>query len=178
MANFFEIAIGRLIELGFYNFLLPFILFVTLFYAVLRRTKILGESEAIHGIVSVTVGLFIFGVPVILGISLTQPLTIFLTQSAVAMLVFTIGLLIASFFHPNIMEDLPNIFKLPGPATWLIWVVVGFAVLFGMFSAAGDYVDSLIGSFGVPRELFLLTVALIVIFFVFLLVAMARAGEG
>lgn len=177
MVNFFEIAVQKLIDVGFYNFLLPFILFVTLFYAVLRKTKLLGDSEIVHGVLSVVFGLFIFGMPVILGNSLTVPLATFLTQGAVAMLVFIIGLLIASFFYPNLMESLPQIFKTPGPATWIVWVVFGFAILFGMFSVAGDFIDNVVGAAGIPKELFFLTVSIIGIFFVFLLITMARAGD-
>lgn len=177
MVNVFEIAVQRLIDLGFYNFVLPFILFVTIFYAVMRKSKFLGESEVINGLVSFIIGLFIFGMPVILGQSMTVPLSTFLTQSAVAMLVFTIGFLISSFFYPNLMEALPSIFKVPGPATWIIWVVVIFAIMFGVFSVSGNFISNAVSEAGIPSELFFLSVAIIGVFFIFLLVTMARVGD-
>lgn len=177
MVNIFETAIQRLIELGFYNFLLPFILFVTLFYALLRKTQILGDSAVIHGVMSVTLGLFIFGMPVVLGVSLVEPLTAFLTQSAVVILVFVIGFLMASFFYPNLMESLPNIFRTPGPATWIVWVVLAFSVIFGLFVLTRSAVGGFITQLGISKELFLLSAVFMGIFLIFLLISLGKGGE-
>lgn len=177
MVNIFQIAVERLVEVGFYNFLLPFILFTTVLYAVLKKTQILGDSAVIHGIVSVTAGLFIFGVPVILGTSLLQPLTTFLTQATLAILVFVVGFLIASFFYPNIMEKIPEIFKPPGPGGWLVWTVVGLSAIVGMFAFVFGPIRNAIRNSGLPGDLVTLTIALAVIFIILLIVANSLGRE-
>ncbi len=177
MTNIFQIAVERLVDLGVYNFLLPFILFSTVLYAVLRKTKILGESPMIHGIISVIVGLFVFGAPVIIGTSITASLTAFLTQGAIVIVVLIIALLIASFFYPNIMEKLPEIFKAPGPGGLIIWVTLGIASLFGVYSLFGSNIKKITSGLRIPGELGTLTVVIVVIFIVFLLVAQSVGKE-
>ena len=39
--------IGNLNELGFYEFVLPFVLFTTLTYALFRKIKLFGEGSGI-----------------------------------------------------------------------------------------------------------------------------------
>ncbi len=177
MANIFQIAVERLVDVGFYNFLLPFILFTTLLYAVLTKTKILGESPVVIGIISVSVGLMVFGLPVIAGVNLTQPLTAFLSQAAVFILVLVMAFLIGSFFYPNIMEKINEIFKLPGPFTWLLWIVIAAAVSVGLFSVVGGGVSKLFSSFKIPGELGALTGVLAVVFVIILIVANTMGRE-
>lgn len=177
MVNIFQLAVERLVEVGFYSFLLPFILFTTVLYAVLRKTQILGESPVIHGIISVGVGLLVFGAPVIVGVNLAQPLTAFLTQGAIAILVFVIAFLVASFFYPNIMEKLPEIFKPPGPGGWLIWVIIGIAAALGLFTIAGKPISELFKAFRIPGELLIMTVTIIIVLIIFLMVTLSRQVE-
>lgn len=177
MANIFQIAVERLIDVGFYNFLLPFILFTTVLYAVLRKTQVLGDSTMIHGVISVAAGLFIFGVPVLAGADLSGGLAAFLTQGAIGMLVVLVGLLLASFFVPNLTDKLPEIFQKGGPTAWIIWVVVGFAAAFGLFTFVQKPIQGVIASSKVPGELITLTVMFTIVFVIFLIVAIAGGKE-
>ena len=178
MANIFQIAVERLVDLGVYNFLLPFVLFATVLYAVLRKTKILGESTVINGIMSITVALFIFGMPVIIGTSITAGLTAFLTQAAIIIVVIMVGMLIASFFYPNIIEKLPDIFKGGGPAAFIIWGVVGIAAIFGLFELFGANIGQGLTHLKIPSELLTLTIVIGIIFVIFLFVAMSGGKEA
>ena len=177
MTNIFQIAVERLVDLGVYNFLLPFILFATVIYAVLRKTKILGESPVINGIISITVALFIFGMPVIIGINITAELTAFLTQAAIIIVVIMVGMLIASFFYPNIMEKLPDIFKGGGPTTFIIWGAAAIAGFFGLFKIFGANIGQALTPLKIPRDLLILTIVIGIIFVVFLVVAMSGGKE-
>jgi len=177
MANIFQIAVERLVDLGFYNFLLPFILFSTVLYAALRKTQILGDSPIIHGVISVVAGLFVFGVPVLTGSDLSAGLSAFLTQGAIAILVVIVGFLIGSFFVPNLTEKLPEIFQKGGPVTWIVWAAVGFAAAFGLFSFVQKPIQKAISLANIPGELITITVVLAVIFIVFLIVAMGAGKE-
>ena len=63
MANFFELVVQKLSELGFYNFFFPFVLSAVLFYALLRRSKLFGEmreGQILAAIVSLSVAFLIF----------------------------------------------------------------------------------------------------------------------
>lgn len=177
MVDIFRIAVERLVEIGFYNFLLPFILFTTVLYAVLKKTGMLGESPVIMGIVSVSAGLLIFGVPVILGSSIVQSLTAFLTQATIVILVLVVGFLVASFFYPNITEKLPEIFKPPGPGGLIIWITVAIAAAVGLFAVIGNPLKGLFKTIKVPGELLTLTAIVIVILVAFLIVAMTFGKE-
>ncbi len=177
MVNIFQVAVERLVEIGFYNFLLPFILFTTVLYAVLRKTKVLGESVVIHGIISVVAGMFVFGVPVILGTSIVPALTAFLTQGAIVLVVVLVAFLIASFFYPNIIEKLPDVFKGGGPAAWIVWATIAFAVSAGLFSIIGNPFKSLLKAIKVPAELMTVTVAIFVILIILLIVSMSMGKE-
>lgn len=177
MTNIFQLVAERLSELGFYNFLLPFILFTTVLYAVLRKTQILGESPVIHGIISVAVGLFVFGTPVILGVTIAPSLTAFVIQGVIFILVLLFGFLIASFFYPNIVEKLPEIFKGGGPAAWFVWATVGIGGAAGLFVLIQDPVRKAIAALKVPGELMTMAAVIIIIFVVFLLIAMAGGKE-
>ena len=177
MANIFQIAVERLVDVGFYNFLLPFILFTTVLYAVLKKTQILGDSPIIHGIISVTAGLFVFGVPVLTGVDLSAGLSAFLTQGVIIILVVLVGFLIGSFFVPNLTEKLPEIFQKGGPVAWIVWIIVGLAAAFGLFNFALGPIQKAISLANIPGELITITVVLAVIFIVFLVVAMGAGKE-
>lgn len=179
MTNIFEITAQRLVEIGFYNFLLPFILFSVLVYALLRKTQILGDSPVIHGIVAISAGLLIFGLPVTLGGSgVVGPLTGFLTQGIVAIVVLVVGFLIASFFVPNLQEKLPEIFKNGGPAVLMIWVVVAFAIIFGLFGFVGKPLGNFITKARIPTDFLSLTIIVIIAFIALLLITMSSGKEG
>ena len=51
--------IGNLNELGFYEFVLPFVLFTTLTYALFRKIKLFGEGSGIDLMFSTTIGFFV-----------------------------------------------------------------------------------------------------------------------
>jgi len=175
--NIFQIAVERLLELGFYEFLLPFILFTTILYAVLRKTQILGDSVVIHAIVSVSVGLFIFALPVIIGIGMVPALTRFFGQMTILLIVIVFSLLLASFFYPNLMERLPELVKTSGPLQFLIYIVIGIAAFFGLFGIATNFFDYLVKISGINPELVAISGVVIVVLVVFLLIAMASGKE-
>jgi len=57
--NPFEIMIKNLAELGFFGFLLPFILAFAIVFALLLKSKILGEDKKIIGTVSLVISFFV-----------------------------------------------------------------------------------------------------------------------
>ncbi|MBI2084110.1 MAG: hypothetical protein HYT70_00645 [Candidatus Aenigmarchaeota archaeon] len=173
----FRIAVEQLLALGFYEFVLPFILFSTVLYAMLRKTQILGDSIVIHAIVSMGVGLFIFALPVIIGVGIVPALTRFFAQMSILMIVLVFSFLVASFFYPNIVERLPEIVKTSGPLQFIIYMIIGVAGFLGLFSVSSDYLNYLIRISGVNFELVAMSGVVLVSLVVFLLVAMAMSKE-
>ncbi len=110
MANPFEIVIQKLISLGFYDFLFPFIITAAIFYALLRKTKVLGESPAVNAALALSVAFLIFGYPVIVGFALGSSLSVFFTQGTVFILILLMGFLVASFFYPDLGKFLSEAF--------------------------------------------------------------------
>jgi len=133
MENVFEIVIGKLIEVGFYD-LLIFVLALTIFYAILRKAKILGESPVVNAVLAFSIAFMIFGFPVIVGFSLTLPLVTFFTHSFVWILMFFIGILIASFFYPDLPKFLAE--KITSRSMISIGIAIGVTavVISGLIS--------------------------------------------
>lgn len=177
MVNVFQLAVERLVELGFYDFLLPFVLFTTVMYAVLHKTKMLGESIIVQGIISVTAGLLVFGIPVILGLNITQALTAFVTQSVIIVIVLVFAFIAASFFYPNISEKLGEVFKPPGPAGTWVWIMIALAVAFGLFSVSGKVIRGWFSASKASGDFLGLTITIIIAFVVLLIVAL-NTGKG
>ena len=126
MAGPFEIVVQKLIDLGFYNFLFPFIITAAIFYALLRRAKIFGESLTVNAVISISIAFLIFGYPVIAGVSLTTPLSTFFTQATVWLLIVFVGAIIASLFYPNFSEMLIKQFT--HRTTFYAMIVLGIAL--------------------------------------------------
>src|SRR5437867_7967016 len=106
MATPFEIVAQKMVELGFFNFIFPFIITSAIFYALLRRAQVVGESPTVNAVVSISIAFLIFGFPVIAGINLTTPLSTFFTQATIWLLILFVGAMLASIFYPNFSEML------------------------------------------------------------------------
>jgi len=145
----FPEIVQKLSELGFYDFLLPFIIVSAIVYAILRRSKILGESPLINGIVSIVIGFFIFGVPVLTGVGgFGKPMSNFFSQLIVVVLIVAFGLLITGLFVPNLMEKMMEWVKGGGIIWWMIILVVILAISSGLFSFIVSPIQSALGSGG------------------------------
>lgn len=133
MENIFAIVINKLLEVGFYD-LLIFILSLALFYALLRKVKILGESPLVNAVVAFSIAFLIFGFPVIVGFSLTLPLVTFFTHSFVWILVFFIGFIIASFFYPDLPKFLAEKFTSRSMLSIAIAVGITSVIISGLIN--------------------------------------------
>lgn len=121
--NIFVPVINKLIDVGFYDFLL-FVFSLAMFYALLKKSKVLGESTVINGLIAFVGAFLVFGYPVLVGISLTLPLTAFFTQAVVWTLVIFIGLILASLFYP----DLPKMLAEQFVKRTTLYAMLGIAI--------------------------------------------------
>ena len=175
-----EEAIKKMVEIGFFD-ILGFALFSAIFYAILRKMKVLGDSALIHGIIALSIGFFIFGYPVLVGArSLTRYLSLFFVQASSILLVFLLAFLLASFFYPNLISWLPTVFQ----RRTTLWALIGLA--FALFITSGLIsvlwnaltTTSSTGTEKTPPRDILIFIAGIVIFVVMLMIAASVVKGG
>jgi hypothetical protein len=139
MADIFTPVIERLIELGFFKFMLPYILTSAVFYGLLRKSQVFGkpdENVAVNAVVALVASFMVWASPVILGIDIQTQLAAFFTQGVVVTLVFMIALLITGMFlPPDLTTHLANnLFK--GNKMGAI-LIVGIIFGFIIFATSG-----------------------------------------
>jgi len=131
MATFFETAILKLQDLGFFNFLLPFILTAAIIYGGLRRAQLFGDPDkniAVNAIVAFVISLFVWAAPIILGIDIEAKLSAFFIQGFSVSLIVLIALILAGmFFKPDLAKDLGE--KIKGGWAWGAILVVALIVV-------------------------------------------------
>jgi hypothetical protein len=149
MANMFETVILNMQRTGMYQFLLPFMLSMAIFYGLLRRSKIFGEPRetvSINAVVSMVASFMVWSAPILLGINVETGLANFFVQSATATLVIIVGLLITSmFFPPDLANELSKIFKTPKH--------VSAFLIFGGLVAGAILISSGVITFFLPEGL-------------------------
>lgn len=168
MENIFETAVSKLVDLGFYNFLI-FVFALTIFYAILRRSKILGESPLINGVISFAVAFMVFGYPVIIGYSLVTPFVTMFTQTTVFILVFVIAFLIASFFYPDMPKFLTESFKTRGMLMNAIAIGIAIAILSGAVTVLWNVPKGNEGLPSAPAEVSIMSGAVIVLIIILII---------
>jgi hypothetical protein len=161
--NPFEIIINKMISLGFYDFLFPFIIASAIFYALLKKSKIFGESIVINAVISLSIALLIFGFPVIAGLSLASALSAFFTQATVWILILSIGFLLASLFYPDLAKMLLETFKRRTTLFMLLALGIALFVTSGLLSVFTAPLTPKPGAPpGPPYDVILISTALII----------------
>ncbi len=135
MPTFFETAILKLQSLGFFTFLLPFILTAAIIYGGLRRAQLFGDPDknvAVNAIVSFVISLFVWAAPIILGIDIETKLSAFFIQGFSVSLIVIIALVLAGmFFPPDLAKNLSD--KIKAPVFWggiiIVALIVGGVIL-------------------------------------------------
>jgi len=104
MVSPIETVIIRLSGLGFFKFLIPFILAAAVFYGLLRRSQIFGPPEknvAVNGVVAMMIAFMIMASPIIAGVDFEQEMMKFFLQSAIASLIIILGLSAVGVLFPE-----------------------------------------------------------------------------
>lgn len=135
MPTVFEIAILKLQGLGFFQFLLPFILTAAIIYGGLRRAQLFGESEknvAVNAVVAFVISLFVWAAPIILGIDIETKLSAFFIQGFSVSLIVLIALVLAGmFFPPDLAKNLSE--KMKSSVFWggiiIVALIVGGVIM-------------------------------------------------
>lgn len=174
MVSPFQLVVEKLVELGFYEYFFPFIITTAIFYGLLKKSAVLGGSAVINGLVALCAGFLIFGFPFIAGVSLAGPFAGFFTQATVFILIFGLGMLIASLFYPNLQEWLASVFV----RRTTLWTMLGLGVALFVTSGLVTVITGFLyrppapGVPFIPADLVILASAL-VIFIILLMIAAA-----
>lgn len=146
MVSAMETALIKLQELGFFTFILPFLLVAAIFYGLLRKSQVFGKPEeniAVNAIVALIAGFMVWAYPIIgaasAGVDVERLLSEFFFKSTMITLVVMLGLLIAGMFMP---PDLPSkIGEKLGTGKGLPIILVGSILVVGVAAAASGVLD-------------------------------------
>lgn len=177
MVNIFETAVTSLVDLGFYN-LVIFVFALAIFYAVIKRTKIFGDSTTINGVLAFAVAFMVFGYPVIIGYSLVTPFVTMFTQTTVFIMVFVIAFLISSFFYPDMPKFLAENFKTRGMLYNAIAIGIAIAILSGGVSVLTNVPKGNEGIPGAPSEVIVMAAGVIILIIVLIVASAVVSGKG
>ena len=134
MTDIFEPVIRKLFDLGFGN-VIVFFLVSAIIYAILRKSKMLGESELVNGVISVIAAFLVgFWFPIITGVTLVPSLTAFFAQSTTMLIFIVVGFLFASIFYPNMTEMLMEQFKRRTTLYTMIALALALLITSGLIS--------------------------------------------
>src|SRR4030042_4615929 len=137
----FDTAIRTLQEMGFFKFLLPFLLSAAIFYGLLRKTQLFGPPEkntAVNATVALTASFFVWSMPVILGVDIETQLAAFFVQGMGVTLVAMMALLLGGMFlPPDLPKTISEKFK---SGAWVSIIVIGALLLaFILLVSSGLY---------------------------------------
>lgn len=173
MANPFETVVSKLLEIGFYDFLL-FLLALPILFAILKKTKLLGERPEINGLVAFVMAFLVFSFPFITGVSLTFSLTNMAMQLMMFVFILFFAMVLASFFYPDLLGMLKE--KFTSRSTISVMLAVGVTLL-----VISGFLPTVIGGLTGPKapigptisQDIMNFVAAIIIFIVVLIIAAA-----
>ena len=178
MPSLFEPVIKWMIDLGFYSFLFPWIVTSAIFYGLLRKSKIFGESATLNGLIAISIAFLVIGFPILSQFNLSLPIATFFTQATVFILIFVFAFISASFFYPDLTKMLLERFT--RRTTLGILIVLGIA-LFITSGLAGVFTYGLgkpaPGGAGPSTDVIILAAG-IIIFMVIIIIAGAIVMGG
>lgn len=178
MADIFAPVMKQFFETGFGN-VLVFILASALFFALLRKSKILGENIFISAIVSLIAAFLVgFWIPVFTTFSFIRTLPSFFAQSTAILLFLLVGFIAASMFYPNFSEMLMEKFKSRGTLTVFIALALALFVTSGMVSSFWTSQPQPKPGEPKPPNEILLIAAAVIIFVVILVIGSSVALGG
>lgn len=102
-----EQVVSLLETIGFFNYILPFLLVFVIIYSILRLTKIFGDPKdagSANAIISLVVALFIFYFGRIY--QLGPFFSFFLSRGAIYIIIFVLAAVIANFLDKAFVENI------------------------------------------------------------------------
>jgi len=134
-----EMTIQKLRDLGFFQFILPYMLTAAIIYGALRKSKLFGEPDrniTVNGVIALVIAFMVWAYPIIAGVDVEAKLATFFAQGMAATLVIMLGLIISGLFLP---PDLPKFIgdKIKSGKGLSVLLVVGGLIGFTVLITSG-----------------------------------------
>lgn len=176
MVSPFEVIAVKLGELGVYSFFLPWVMTAALFWGLLKKSGVF-ESPSTNGVFSLVISFFVWGYLTSSGaVDIAIPLSTFIMQSSVFILLFLFAIIGGSMFYPDLSKVLVEQMK----RRTMIYMFLGIFSL--VFFTSGLYRIILGPSTTTtgPRGDINMIVAIIATFIIFILIiyGIQRGGVG
>lgn len=173
-----EILIGNLNTLGFYDFFLPFLLFVAIIFGLLQKNKVFGESDtkAIDGVVAMCVSFFVINyTPIGLYFSMLFAIgaTIMGAILVGVILLGMVGVDIGKFFNSGEGGALNNKFAMPAIAGVLLVIITLFIYASGIYD---KHIKGFMPSMG--EDTIVTIVGILFVLVVFVVIVMGGKGSN
>lgn len=177
MPDIFEPFIRTFFENGFGD-VIVFIFTSAIFYAIISKSKIFGESTLIAGIISlISAFLISFWIPVFTGFSFISSLSAFFTQATAILLFIIIGFLAASFFYPDMPKMLADQFTKRSTLYTMLALAIALFVTSGLVSSFWSvFPPSAPGTPVLPTDVIVVAAGLIIFVTVLLIGANIASG--
>lgn len=94
-------------SIGFFRFLIPFIVSFAIFYGLLRRSRIFGEPEkniAVNATIALSAAFLVSAAPILVGIDITKYISSFLIYITFVILCLIIIFFIPYLYRPPLEE--------------------------------------------------------------------------
>ncbi len=180
MATPFEMVVLKMKELGFFQFLFPYMLSSAIFYGLLRKSQVFGDPDknvSVNAVVALVASFMVWAYPILTGTDISVQLSAFFVQGMSATLIIMMGVMVAGMFFP---PDLPKILneKFKTGGFWSAVLVVG--IIGGLVILVTSGLTTVFFPKGGPSvsEDTLLTVGVVIILIISTVAIVALGGGG
>ena len=136
MTDIFTTTIQYLDSIGFFKFVVPYILTTAIFYGLLRRSKIFGEKQesvAINATIALSAALLVTAAPILVGIDIHTALSHFLAYFLVVLVIVLVIVFVPIVVYGREISS----FQLKGwQAALVIILIILISVLIASFLIA------------------------------------------
>ena len=163
-----EILVGNLNTLGFYDFFLPFILFVAIIFGLLQKNKVFGEKDtkAIDGIVAMSVSFFVINyTPIGLYFSMLFAIGASIIGAILVgvILLGMLGIDMGKFFNSGEGGKLDNKYAGPAIAGVLLVIIALFLYASGLYD---KFIKGYVPSIGEDTIVTVVAILFVIVVFV------------
>lgn len=126
-------TVTMLEAMGFFDYVLPFMLIFVLMYAVLKKTQVLGEEKQINATAALVISLFVLYFAKMM--PLGPFLSFFLGRGSMMLVVLVMALAVSIFISKAITSNNMSPFKENTTTSIAIFALVAFGILSAVSSS-------------------------------------------
>ncbi|MEM0480741.1 MAG: hypothetical protein QXQ14_00940 [Candidatus Aenigmatarchaeota archaeon] len=165
MSDAFTLTIQFLDSIGFFKFVIPYILTFAIFYGLLRKSQIFGERKeavAINATIALSASLLVTAAPILAGIDISTALSQFLAFFLVILVIILVLVFIPLTIYGKSLSDL-------GLKGWNSAIVIIVIIAVAVLIATGLLLGPFLNFFGAVSEETLYSIVTLGIFLAIML---------